>query len=80
MSTVDISPVREILQLDGADIELVSVEEGTAHLQLVLVDAGCEECVLPRSLLEDVALSLLTPGNPGLTAVTIDDPREQTGA
>lgn len=75
-ASVDISPVREILQLDGADIELVDFEGGTARLQLVLVDAGCEECVLPRPLLEDVALSLLAPGTPGLTAVTIDDPRE----
>ena len=69
-------PVREMLRLDGADIELVDVDDdGTAHLRLVLVEAGCAECVLPTAMLEAVALQLMTPSAPGLTAVTIDDPR-----
>ncbi|MCU0311459.1 MAG: NifU family protein [Acidimicrobiales bacterium] len=69
-------PVREMLQLDGADIELVDVtDDGTAHLRLLLVEAGCAECVLPTAMLEGVALQLMTPFAPGLTAVTIDDPR-----
>lgn len=68
--TIDLSPVREILQADGGDIELVSMDGATAHLRLIIEGAECAECVLPRPLLEDVAAKLL--GVP----VRIDDPRE----
>ena len=74
--TVDLTPVREILQADGGDVELVAHENGTARLRLVLETAACAECVLPKPMLEDVALKLLRPGTPDLTAVVIDDPRE----
>jgi hypothetical protein len=75
--TIDLTPVREILQADGGDIELVAHEHGTARLRLVLAGAACAECVLPRPMLEDVALKLLQPGTPGLVAVVVDDPRER---
>jgi hypothetical protein len=68
--TVDLTPVRELLQLDGGDIELVEMDGDTAHLRLLIEGAECAECVLPRPMLEDVAAKLL--GVP----VRIDDPRE----
>lgn len=68
--------VRSVLQADGADVELVAVEGDAAHLRLVLVDANCAECVLPRGLLQDVALQMLRADLPALAAVEIDDPRE----
>ena len=68
--------MREVLQSDGGDIELVGVEGGTARLRLVLESAGCAECVLPRPLLETIALQMMQPLVPGLSAVAIDDPRE----
>jgi hypothetical protein len=74
---MDLSPVRGILQADGGDIELVSHEGGTAHLRLIVETARCAECVLPRPMLETVALELLQPATPGLTTVVIDDPRER---
>lgn len=77
-ATVDtaLEPVRAILRADGADIELVEVTGDHAHLRLLLVDAGCAECVLPRALLEGVALQLMQPAAPDLAGVTIADPRE----
>jgi hypothetical protein len=68
--TIDLSPVRDILQADGGDIELVSFEDGTAQLRLILESAECAECVLPKPMLEDVATKLLG------VKVTIDDPRD----
>jgi Fe-S cluster biogenesis protein NfuA len=69
--SLDISPVRDLIQLDGGDIELVSIEGTTAHLQLIIEGAECAECVMPRAVLEEVAGRLL-----GVT-VRIDDPRER---
>jgi Fe-S cluster biogenesis protein NfuA len=74
--TAGLAPVREVLQSDGGDIELVGVDGATARLRLILETAGCAECVLPRPLLETIALQMMQPLVPGLRAVTIDDPRE----
>lgn len=68
--TVDLSPVRDLLQLDGGDVELVSEEAGAVRLRLLLASAACAECVLPKPMLEDVAAKLLG------VSVVIDDPRE----
>lgn len=65
----DISPVRDLIQLDGGDIEVVSEEP--LRLRLILEDAECAECVMPRGVLEEVSSKLL--GRP----VTIDDPRDR---
>jgi len=73
---IGLAPVQEMIRLDGGDIVLVDVEESTAHLRLVVEGANCAECVLPRRLLEGVALQMMQPFVPGLTAVAIDDPRE----
>jgi hypothetical protein len=69
---IDLSPVRDILNADGGDVELVSFENGTAHLRLLLESAECADCVLPKPMLEDVATKLLG------VAVTIDDPRDNS--
>jgi hypothetical protein len=76
-ATAALAQVREILEPDGADIELAEVEGGTALLRLRLENAECAgTCVLPRAMLETIALQMMGPLVPGLTAVTIDDPRE----
>jgi len=74
--TAGLVPVREVLQSDGGDIELVAIDGDTARLRLVLETAGCAECVLPRPMLETIALQMMQPLVPGLSAVAIDDPRE----
>jgi hypothetical protein len=68
--SLDLSPVRDILQADGGDVELVTFDGTRAQLKLVLETAECAECVLPRPMLEDVATKLLG------VQVTIDDPRD----
>jgi hypothetical protein len=72
-----LAPLRDLLQPDGADIELVGFADGTLRLRLCLEGAECGDgCVLPRALLESLALQLIQPLVPGLGAVRIDDPRE----
>lgn len=68
--TIDLTPVRELLQLDGGDVELLTSDATSVHLRLILESAECAECVLPRPILEDVAAKLLG------VAVRIDDPRD----
>ena len=76
-ATAGLAPVRELLQPDGADIELAGVDGGTIRLRLRLENAACvDACVLPRALLETLALQLMQPLVAGLTAVAIEDPRE----
>jgi hypothetical protein len=68
--SVDVSPVRDLIQLDGGDVEVLSNDASSVHLKLILTDAECAECVMPKGVLEEVASKLL-----GVT-VRIDDPRE----
>lgn len=75
-----VAALRDFLQADGADVELAGIEGGTLRFNLLLADARCAECVVPRPLLEAVALQLLQPLVPGLAAVAIHDPREGSEA
>ena len=69
--------VRALLRADGGDLELVGTDEGTVHLRLVLEDASCADCVLPKPLLTDVVRDALVKRGADVTSVDIDDPREQ---
>jgi Fe-S cluster biogenesis protein NfuA len=70
--------VRSLVQADGGDMELVSVDEatGTVRLRLVLEGVSCHECVMPRPILEDVARNMLRKVVADVAHVAIDDPRE----
>ena len=68
--------VRSLVQADGGDMELVGLDADTVRLRLVLAGASCEECVMPRDFLEQIALDVLKRNVPGVGAVSIDDPRE----
>ena len=77
VATAALAPVRDLLEPDGADIELAGVEGSTARLRLRLENVECtDSCVLPRAMLETLALQMMQPLVPGLAAVAIDDPRE----
>ena len=73
--------VRSLVQADGGDMELVGVDsaEGAVSLRLVLEGASCEECVMPRDFLEQIALDVLRRSVPAVAIVSIDDPREHPG-
>ena len=70
--------VRILVQPDGGDIELVSLDadSGAVNLRLLLEGANCKECVMPRSILEDIAGDVLRRTVPEVASVSIDDPRE----
>jgi hypothetical protein len=71
-----IAEVKELVQADGGDMLLTSVDGGTANLRLVVENSNCVECIMPRDLLEQITLDILQRGGAGIDAVTIDDPRE----
>jgi len=71
-----IEEVKELVQADGGDMLLASVDGGTAHLQLVVENSNCVECIMPREILEQITLDILQRSGAGIGAVAIDDPRE----
>ena len=79
--------VRELLRPDGGDIVLAEAD-GTAagaaadgapdsalKLRLVVENSDCPECILPVDMLEPIALDIMSADLPGLTSVSISDPR-----
>lgn len=71
-----VGELRALVALDGGDVELVSANEGTVALRLILEGAECRECVMPKEFLEQIALDMVTTRLSGVNTVTIDDPRE----
>jgi len=71
-----VGELRALVALDGGDVELVSANEGTVALRLILEGAECRECVMPKEFLEQIALDMVTTRITEVNAVTIDDPRE----
>jgi hypothetical protein len=71
-----LAELRDLVGADGADLVVVECEAaaGRLSLRLVIPDAHCAECVLPRAALEATARARV--GAHGITTVTIDDPRE----
>lgn len=59
-------------------MELLGVDQDTrtVNLRLVLDGVDCHECVMPRSLLEDIAGDVMRRSVPDLARVSVDDPRE----
>ncbi len=70
--------VRELVTVDGGELELVDVDasSGGITLRLILEDEACRECVMPRLLLEGVALDMIGARVAGLRSVSVQDPRE----
>jgi hypothetical protein len=71
-----IDEVKELVQADGGDMLLTSVDGGTANLQLVVENSNCVECIMPRDILEQITLDILARAGTGIASVSIDDPRE----
>jgi hypothetical protein len=72
-----LTELRALVSADGAGLELLDHDPaaGTLHLRLVVPDAHCAACVMPRAALESMAASRLSPY--GVAIVTIADPREE---
>ena len=68
----------EVAEALGEVRELVTVDasSGGITLRLILEDEACRECVMPRLLLEGVALDMIGARVAGLRSVSVQDPRE----
>lgn len=71
-----IEEIRSLIAADGGDMLLVSADDTTVNLELVVTDAHCAECVMPRPYLERLCLDIVQRSAPGYTLVHITDPRE----
>ena len=71
-----LATIREMLQADKSDLEVVGIDGGTAHFKLLLNDPACADCVMPRSYLEPMILRHLRSSRPDVQRVIVDDPRE----
>lgn len=68
--------LREGFQADGADLELVSIEEGHVRVRLVGTDATCWDCIVPPHMLRQVVDACVRRAWPPLEDVEVEDPRE----
>ena len=69
--------IGRMLRADGADLLLVEANPKTArvHLQLVLDEVGCAECVLPPDMLRETINDSLQRRIVGEFELVLDDPR-----
>jgi Fe-S cluster biogenesis protein NfuA len=74
--TPALDEIRGLVQADGGDMVLTSVDGGTIVLRLVVEGAHCVECVMPREFLEQVALDVFQRSGVAAESVVVDDPRE----
>ena len=74
-----LAEVQALVRADGGDMHLTSIDGSTVNLQLVLEGANCVECVMPREILEQIALDVVQRRAPDVSTLRIDDPRERPG-
>lgn len=75
--TAAIDETGRFLRADGADLRLVNADPKTArvHLELVIDDVGCADCVLPPDALRATIVDALQRRVPGDYEIVLDDPR-----
>ena len=71
--------LRAGFQADGADLELLGVDDGLARVQLVLTSETCLECIVAKPILEQVLLSFFQAGPIKVHTVDLLDPRAPSG-
>ncbi|WP_028652708.1 hypothetical protein [Nocardioides halotolerans] len=69
---------QAMVSVDGARIDVLRSDPSRLELDLVLVEAGCAECVMPRDYLEAIIRDQLQTALDAPPEVTIRDPRELT--
>lgn len=73
---VDIlTPLRTMLQHDGADLQVTSVENGTVHVRLVCKPNVCVECIPEHDQLTGMIRDCCQTAGETVTTVLLDDPR-----
>lgn len=71
-----LEPIRQTLQLDGADLRPIDLESSVPHVALDLRGVSCLDCVMPKPTIEAIVLDALRSEVPGLGGVVLDDPRD----
>lgn len=71
-----LSSLQSGLRADGADLVLEDVRNSIAHVRLVVGPETCQECIVPKEMLEPMVLTALQEGDSTITSVAFDDPRE----
>lgn len=73
------SELRQTLQADGADIEVVGVENSQAVVRLILRPDACLECIVPKGVLERILQTAIQEKAPEIKDVVLEDPRLHDG-
>jgi hypothetical protein len=66
--------LRQALQADGADLELLDLEGGTLRARLVFGPDCCRECILPPETLKAFMLNELRKATAGIERVELERP------
>ena len=72
-----LAEIRPLVQADGADLVLSTVDPdaGQVVVRLDLAGVSCLECVLPPDLLHSMISDAMVRRVPGLADVVVEDPR-----
>jgi len=70
-----VAQLRQMLQLDGADLTVLSTSDTTATFAIELENANCADCVLPASMIESILAQELSGSIPQINEVVVRDPR-----
>jgi hypothetical protein len=64
--------LRQALQADGADLELVDLQNGTLRARLLFGPDCCRECILPPETLEAFMLNELGKSTVGVERIKLE--------
>jgi hypothetical protein len=70
-----VEDLRPSLQASGADLLFEGYEDGIVHCRLVLTEEACLDCILPKSVLEEVVTQAVREREPGVVGASLADPR-----
>ncbi|QBX55915.1 hypothetical protein EXE58_10880 [Nocardioides seonyuensis] len=71
-----IDELAGMISIDGGRLELREASPDRLRFDLVLQDAECAECVMPRAYLEGILTTRLAQVSSSPPEVQISDPRE----
>lgn len=72
-----LSGIREGLQADHADLEVIGLEASTARVRLLIGPETCQECIMPKDFLEQIMLMSLQDNSLPVSRVELEDPRAE---
>lgn len=70
-----LNELGEALRADGGDLHLVAIDGQTAHIRLSLGSETCAECIAGEEILYSILHAAIISRVPGISAITLDDPR-----